>query len=180
MQFTAFRITERYVLLVLALGFALVMVLLGTAGLVAIRQSERIRRSVAALARDQLLISQLVNDLQTEENAMTDALHQLAQFGPLDSDHRELFHNLELSDQNLSRLADKARGIIGDDVWLDLESSVKQFTREAHRVLEGGKMAEGSGLHSLFQHHDHVIAVVNDLIRSSSERLASTERQIEV
>lgn len=180
MQFTVFRITERYVLLVLALGFALVMVLLGTAGLVAIRQSDRIRRSVAALARDQLLISQLVNDLQTEENAMTDALHQLAQFGPLDSDHRELFRNLELSDQNLSRLADEARGIIGDDVWQDLESSVKQFTREAHRVLEGGAMTEGSGLHSLFQHHDHVIAVVNDLIRSSSERLASTERQIEV
>jgi len=179
MHFTVFRITERYVLRVLALGFALVMILLGAAGLVAIRQSERIRRSVAALARDQLLIARLVNDLQTEENAMTDALHRLAQFGPLEADHRELFQNLEQSDQNLSRLANEARGIVGEDVWMDLEASVKQFTREAHRVLEGGGVAERSALQPLFQHHDHVVALVNDIIRSSSERLAATERQID-
>ena len=54
MPFTFFRITEGNVLRVLALGFVLVMTLLGAAGLIAVRQSQRIRSSVAQLARDQL------------------------------------------------------------------------------------------------------------------------------
>ena len=63
MRFSFLRITESNVLRVLALGFLLVMTLLGAAGLIAVRQSQRIRQSVAALARDQLLIARLVHDV---------------------------------------------------------------------------------------------------------------------
>jgi hypothetical protein len=87
MRFTFLRITESNVLRVLALGFLLVMTLLGAAGLIAVRQSQRIRSSVAALARDQLLIARLVHDVQMEENAMTEVLHQVAQFHPVQSGH---------------------------------------------------------------------------------------------
>jgi signal transduction histidine kinase len=179
MRFTVFRITERYVLGVLVLGFAMVMAFLGTGGWIAVSHSQRIRNSVADLARDQLLISRLVHDVQMEENAMTEVLHQLAQFRPARQDHETLFRNLEQSDQHLSRLAQEARGLAGDAVWRDLESSVNAFTREVHRVLDGAGPVPRRDLENLFDLHDHVVTLVNELIRVSSDRLTTTERQIE-
>ncbi len=179
MPFTVLRITESNVLRVLALGFVLVMTLLGAAGLIAVRQSQRIRSSVAQLARDQLLIARLVHDVQMEENAMTEVLHQVAEFHPVSPEYAKLLRDLEQSDQQLSRLADEARAIAGDKAWLDLESSVKTFTAEARKVLVADTPVPRNELESLFHRHDHVVDLVNDLIKSSSGRLAATERQIE-
>jgi len=128
MRLPFLRITESNVLRVLALGFLLVMTLLGAAGLLAVRQSQRIRSSVAQLARDQLLIARLVHDVQMEENAMTEVLHQVAEFHPTAPEHAKLLRDLEQSDAALSRLADEARVIAGDKLWLNLETSVKAFT----------------------------------------------------
>lgn len=179
MPLTLPRITESNVLRVLALGFLLVMTLLGAAGLIAVRQSQRIRSSVAQLARDQLLIARLVHDVQMEENAMTEVLHQVAEFHPVTPQNDKLLRDLEQSDAALSRLADEARAIAGDKVWLDLESSVKAFTAEARKVLNTNAAVPRSELESLFRHHDHVVGLVNDLIQSSSDRLAATESEIE-
>ncbi|MFM2166918.1 MAG: hypothetical protein RIS79_1289 [Verrucomicrobiota bacterium] len=179
MRFSFLRITESNVLRVLALGFLLVMTLLGAAGLIAVRQSQRIRSSVAALARDQLLIARLVHDVQMEENAMTEVLHQVAEFHPVSPDNDKLLRNLEQSDLQLSRLADEARVLAGEKVWEDLESSVNTFTAEARKVLATQAQVPRDKLELLFHLHDHVVALVNDLIKSSSDRLAAAERQIE-
>ncbi|HBJ84101.1 MAG TPA: hypothetical protein DDZ88_09580 [Verrucomicrobiales bacterium] len=179
MPFTVFRITESNVLRVLALGFVLVMMLLGAAGLIAVRQSQRIRQSVAALARDQLLIARLVHDVQMEENAMTEVLHQIAQLQPRQPDHAALLRDLDESDRQLARLSVEARAAAGEALWRDLETSVKAFTREAHRVLETNAAVPRDNLESLFKHHDHVVALVNKLIQASSGRLAAAEREIE-
>ena len=179
MRLTFLRITESNVLRVLALGFVLVMTLLGAAGLIAVRQSQRIRSSVAALARDQLLIARLVHDVQMEENAMTEVLHQVAEFHPVSPDNEKLLRNLEQSDLQLSRLAGEARTIAGERAWEDLESSVKAFTAEARKVLAAQAPVPRDKLEMLFRLHDHVVSLVNDLIKGSSDRLAAAERQIE-
>jgi signal transduction histidine kinase len=178
-RFILLRITANNVLRVLAFGFLLVMTLLGASGLVAVRQSQRIRSSVAALARDQLIIARLVHDLQVEENAMTEVLHQVAEFRPTASAYPQLLRDLDQSDAALSRLADEARVIAGGKVWTDLESSVKAFTAEARTVLGRSAPVPRGELESLFHHHARVIGLVNDLIQSSSKRLAVTERQID-
>jgi signal transduction histidine kinase len=179
MPITVFRITESNVLRVLALGFLLVMTLLGAAGLIAVRQSQRIRQSVAALARDQLLIARLVHDVQMEENAMTEVLHQLAQLQPRQPDHAALLRDLDESDHQLARLSVEAQEAAGEELWRDLEASVKAFTREAHRVLKINASVPRENLESLFKHHDHVVGLVNKLIQASSDRLAAAEREIE-
>jgi signal transduction histidine kinase len=179
MRFSFLRITESNVLRVLALGFLLVMTLLGAAGLIAVRQSQRIRQSVAALARDQLLIARLVHDVQMEENAMTEVLHQLAQLQPRQPDHAALLRDLDESDRQLARLSVEAQEAAGEELWRDLEASVKAFTREAHRVLETNASVPRENLESLFKHHDHVVGLVNKLIQASSDRLAAAEREIE-
>ncbi len=179
MSFTFLRITERYVLRVLALGFLMVMVLLGTAGLIAVRQSQGIRRGVEQMARDQFVIARLRQDVQSEENAMTGVLHQFAQFDLKRADLVRLLQELDESDRQVSRLGAEARALAGADLWADLDRSVKAFTQESHRLLESHEQVPRDKLAILFQHHGHVVELVNQLIGSSSEHLAKTEHELE-
>lgn len=179
MPFTIFRITERNVLRVLALGFALVMVLMGAAGLIAVRQSQRIRTTVAQLARDQLLIARLRHEVQMEENAMTEVLHQIAQFHPQPADKDRLLRDLEASDRQLARLSKEAKEAGGAELWEDLKHSAKTFTEEANRVLKTDVYVPRESRDHLFILHDHVVDLVNQLIKASSEHLAGAEQEIE-
>lgn len=178
MPFTYFSISGRNVLRGLTLGFLLVVVLLGAAGWVAVRQSRLIREGVAELARDQLLIARLVHDVQMEENAMTEVLHRAAQLNPQSADPTALLRELDTSDRQLARLSAEARSVAGPRRWAELEASVKAFTAEAHRVLAGPGPVPRAKLEVLFTHHDRVVELVNELIRASSARLAAAERQI--
>jgi signal transduction histidine kinase len=179
MSFTFLRITERYVLRVLALGFLLVMVLLGTAGLIAVRQSQGIRQGVQQMTRDEFLIARLRQDVQSEENTMTGVLHQFTQFEPKRADVIRLLQELDESDRQLARLASEARSLAGAELWADMERSIKAFSKEAHRLLESRGTVPREALEPLFMHHSRVIGLVNKLINSSSEHLAKTEHQIE-
>jgi signal transduction histidine kinase len=180
MSFTFLRITERYVLRVLALGFLLVMVLLGTAGLIAVRQSQSIRRGVEQMARDQFLIARLRQDVQSEENTMTAVLHQFAQFELKRADLVRLLQELDESDRQISRLGSEVRALAGVELWADLDKGVKAFTQESHRLLESGAPVQRDKLETLFLHHGRVVDLVNKLIVNSSEHLTKTEHELEL
>ncbi|WP_395747741.1 sensor histidine kinase [Prosthecobacter sp.] len=180
MSFTFLRITERYVLRVLALGFLLVMVLLGTAGLIAVRQSQGIRRGVEQMARDQFLIARLRQDVQSEENTMTAVLHQFAHFELKRADLVRLLQELDESDRQISRLGVEVRSLAGADLWKELDRGVKAFTRESHRLLESQEPVQPDKLDTLFKHHGRVVELVNKLIISSSEHLTNTEHELEL
>ena len=71
------RITERTVMWGLIPGFGLVVILLGLAGLVAVRDSRAIRQSATKLAKDQVLIARLLHEVQAQEDALALGLHRL-------------------------------------------------------------------------------------------------------
>ena len=179
MPFTYFSFSGRNVQRGLALGFSLVVVLLGAAGWLAVRQSRLIRAGVAALARDQLLIARLVHDVQMEENAMTEVLHRAAQLNPQPADPSALLRELDESDRQLTRLSAEGRAVAGSRQWAELEASVKAFTAETHRALAGPQPVPREMLALLFGYHDRVVELVNELVRMSSARLAAAEREIE-
>ena len=179
MSFTFLRITERYVLRVLALGFLLVMVLLGTAGLIAVRQSQGIRHGVEQMARDQFLIARLRQDVQSEENTMTGVLHQFAQFELKRADLARLLQELDESDRQISRLGPEVRSLADAELWADLDRGVKAFSQESHRLLESQEPVHRDKLETLFLHHGRVVELVNKLIKRSSEHLTQTEHALE-
>ena len=164
---------------VLALGFLLVMVLLGTAGLIAVRQSQGIRRGVEQMARDQFLIARLRQDVQSEENTMTGVLHQFAQFELKRADLAKLLQELDESDRQISRLGPEVRSLADAELWADLDRGVKAFTQESHRLLESHEPVQRDKLETLFLHHGRVVELVNKLIKSSSEHLTKTEHKLE-
>ena len=62
-------VTPRRVLFGLTAGFALVLVLLGMACLIAVRGTQAIQRDAEHIIREELTIARLLNEVQAEENA---------------------------------------------------------------------------------------------------------------
>lgn len=172
------RITQRTVMWGLSAGFALVLVLLGIAGLVAVRDSHAIRRSAGGLVQEQLLIARLLNEVQVEENTLTEVLHSLTRT-PQTLDRSALLRELVEADQSVARLAVDAATTPKARVWQQLEQSVRSFSKEARSALDQDDPISEESITSLFSRHDEVVELIHDLLRDSSEHLRTSDEQIE-
>jgi len=172
------RITQRTVMWGLSAGFALVLVLLGLAGLVAVRDSHAIRRSAGGLVQEQLLIARLLNEVQVEENTLTEVLHSLTRT-PQTLDRSALLRELVEADQSVARLAVDAATTPKARVWRQLEQSVRSFSKEARSALDQDDPISEESITSLFSRHDEVVELIHDLLRDSSEHLRTSDEQIE-
>lgn len=172
------RITQRTVMWGLSAGFALVLVLLGIAGLVAVRDSHAIRRSAGGLVQEQLLIARLLNEVQVEENTLTEVLHRLTRT-PQTLDRSALLRDLVEADQSVARLAVDAATTPKSRVWRQLEQSVRSFSKEARSALDQNDPISEESITGLFSRHDEVVELIHDLLRDSSEHLRTSDEQIE-
>jgi len=172
------RITQRTVMWGLSGGFAMVLVLLGIAGLVAVRDSHAIRRSAGGLVQEQLLIARLLNEVQVEENTLTEVLHRLTRT-PHTLDRAALLRELVEADQSVARLAVDASTTPKAEVWRQLEKSVRTFSMEARSALDQDEAISEEVTASLFQRHDEVVELIHDLLRDSAAHLQAADEQIE-
>lgn len=172
------RITQRTVMWGLSGGFGIVLVLLGIAGLVAVRDSRAIRRSAGGLVQEQLLIARLLNEVQVEENTLTEVLHRLTRT-PQTLDRSALLRELVEADQSVARLAIDAATTPKAEVWQQLEQSVRSFSKEARAALDQDDPISEEVIASLFSRHDEVVELIHDLLRDSSEHLRTADEQIE-
>jgi len=172
------RITPRTVLLVLILGFTMVVVLLGMAGLVAVRDTRAIRKSAAGLVKEQLLIARLLHDVQVEENTLTEVLHRLVRT-PHALDRAALLHELDEADQTLARLSVDAQRTTKAVVWKQMESSAKAFSDQARTALDKDDPISEEIITALFATHDRVVSLTDELLEDSAQHLAVADQQIE-
>lgn len=172
------RITEHTVLWGLAIGFGLVVVLLGMAGLVAVRDSQAIRRSAAGLVQEQLLIARLLYEVQAEEDALAHVLHLLVK-SESPEDRMRSMRDLEEADQDVSRLAGEAAKTPHAGEWRRLAAATQHFSKTARIALEFQGPLPKEQLESLFAGHDEVVVLIHDLILQSTKHLADVNGQIE-
>jgi signal transduction histidine kinase len=172
------RITERMVLRALVLGFALVVALLGAAGLVAIRSTRAIEDDAARAGREQLAVARLLNDVQAGQNTMAAVLHQLAP-GQEAVPRESLLKDLETADRALSNLAASASGAPESARWRELERAVSAFSRGVREALQKGRVTRAADMTPLFELHDRVVRLEQELLITSEERIEATERRIE-
>lgn len=172
------RITERTVLWGLVAGFGLVVVLLGMAGLVAVRDSQAIRQSSAGLVKEQLLIARLLYEVQAEEDALAHVLHLLVKSENAASRARVL-DDLKEADRDVSRLAIEAAQTPHAAEWSRLAQAAQAFSNTAKQALDYDGPLPKSVLESLFSSHDEVVKMIHDLILQSTHHLSEVNREIE-
>ena len=172
------RITERIVLRVLVLGFALVVALLSLAGFVAVRSTRAIEDDAAQVGREQLAMARLLNDVQAGQNTMAAVLHQLAP-GQDSINRAALLRDLESADRALEKVAVAATGSPEAPRWRDLDLAVRAFSRGVRGALERGPALRAAELGPLFNLHDNVVRIEQELLELSEKRMEATERRIE-
>lgn len=172
------RMTERGVLRVLVGGFALVVAVLGWAGWVAVRSSRSIESDAAQVGREQLAMARLLNDVQAGQNTMAAILHQLAP-GQDGIDRQKLLQDLEEADRALGRVAQSAKGTPEAQLWSDLGEAATKFSQGVRGAVEQGKGVEAGRLSALFDKHDRVVRIEQELLTRSEGRIERTEQRIE-
>lgn len=172
------RITERTVLWGLVIGFSLVVILLGMAGLVAVRDSQAIRKSAAGLVQEQLLIARLLYEVQAEEDALAHVLHLLVNSDE-SLDRTRSLQDLTEADRDVSRLAVEAVKTPHAKEWRSLSLATQSFSKTARKALEYKGPLPKEMLESLFSSHDEVVKLIHNLIMQSTRHLADVNAEIE-
>ncbi len=174
-----FTMTPLRMMLVLAVGFGVTISVLWISGRIVVREVRGIRGNVAELAREQVFVARLVNDIQLEENAMTGVILQIAQGSGREDESEALFRNLLESASALVAVSEEARDAGGDTFWGELEIFARAF-RESVRVAAAGDAGKGERrLDPLFAQHRKLMVLVNRIIREGNGRLENLEAQLD-
>ena len=171
------RITERTVMWGLIPGFGLVVILLGLAGLVAVRDSRAIRQSATKLAKDQVLIARLLHEVQAQEDALALGLHRLTRDSTTE-DRANRLKELESADKALANLAQQAGGTPQAEMWNRLASATQAFTQIATPTIARSGPIPENVLESLFTSHDGVVRIIHDLVLISTQHLTEVDEQM--
>jgi signal transduction histidine kinase len=167
-------ISHRKVLRILQTGFALVLLLLGTACVIAVRGTRAIQKHAEAVLREELNVARLLNEVQVEETAMAVVLHRLSRNGP-DTNHQVLINDLDAADRALTRAALSVQHTPEAARWQELAATTNQFTTMARAAIVRNDFSEPQ-LERLFALHDQVVTLVQDLVVSSTDRAMKVDR----
>lgn len=162
----------------MVVGFALVLLLLGVAGLVAVRGTRAIKDNTAKVVREQLLAARLLNEIQAEQDTQTAVLHQLTR-KPDSLDRKLLLRRLEETDRALDRAITSVSATPEAPTWKMLGRRAADFSANARSLLNGTDNPASDQLDQLFNIHDEVVAIVHQLLASSSSRVTAAEASIE-
>jgi signal transduction histidine kinase len=170
-------ITERTVLVALVAGFGVVMLLLGAAGVVAVREGRAIRGSVADLVREQVSITRLLHEAQVEEDALALVLQRVTG-GAGREEKLEQVHALRAVDRSISLLAREAAGTPQAARWRELSQQTAIFSEGIRRALDLDADAASAEMKEAIQAHGRVVRLVHELITEGTVHLEAVDRQI--
>jgi signal transduction histidine kinase len=171
------EITQKRILVVLASGFALVIVLLLAAGFIGFQNLLSIRQNVADLVRGQMITSHLIDETQRESGTLSAIFHRLAR-DPDSVNRDEILDQLDETDEHIEKIIATTPGMPDQPLWHDLLNAATQFSTEARRLLA---MEDAPTLSSreLVQRHEQVISVVSKLLAASYRRAIADQNEID-
>lgn len=171
------RIGERSVLWGLIIGFGLVVILLGIAGLVAVRDSHAIRKNAARLVQEQLLVARLLHEVQAEEDALALIVHRIVREVGME-DRVARIEDLKKADKAVAKLAHEARLTVHAPDWQHLAKATQVFSEKARISLENGGATSRIHMEELISSHEVVVKLIHDLILHSTKHLAEVDQEI--
>jgi signal transduction histidine kinase len=170
-------ITPKAIVRVLIGGFSLVIILLMGASVVGLRASRSMRIEASRLAKEQLVTARLLNEIQVEQGALNAVFFRLSRSAG-NFDGEAVLSQLEEAEGELSRILESMSGESAAGAWSELKAAANEFSDEALRVVHGKDLSTRS-LRGLFQKHERVIRLVNNLVTASTSRSAEMEAQID-
>jgi signal transduction histidine kinase len=159
---------------VLAIGFAVVIVLMAAAAIAGLNNARSIANSVAGLLNNQLVIARLLDEVEREQEVLNTAFYRLSS-EPGEVDRERVLADLDQTDEEIRKMVAEARNGPNADAWNNLERAVLDFSTEARELLLRKTVAVNTS-RNLFTRHEAVTAVVARLIDMSYAEAVANRR----
>jgi signal transduction histidine kinase len=154
---------RRAVMRILLVGFGMVLLILGVATLVAVRE-KGIRHDALEAMKNHLLHAQLLHEVQAQEDVLALILHRLTT-KPSSGETREKFQDLIRADQKLQELAGQIGATSQSESWEKLAQASREFSKNAQSLMDLRGDEREAKLDALFLQHDQVVKMIHDLIQ---------------
>lgn len=170
-------VTYRKILRVLIVGFSAVIALLMAAGFIGLKSAQLIRENSAEIVHNALVTTQLIDELQREQDTLNAAFNKLSRGTDL-SERERLLSQLDDADQAVERIVSEATGTPQAELWRQLSVAVQGFSSEARRLLVR-KNVPTYASRDLLRHHEEVTAIVARMIANNSSRTLAGQTRID-
>src|ERR1019366_8042582 len=110
------RITHQNIFRVLMAGFTLVIVLLGAAAIVGIRNIQSIEENATSLVREQSLSNRLIDELHSQQTALSEVFSVLER-DPDSVDYYKIMSQLDEADRDIARISGEGARTAEYDLW---------------------------------------------------------------
>lgn len=169
---------QRMVTRIILTGFGLVLIILGFAALVAVRDKQ-IRRSAMMSVKNHLIYAQLLNEVQAQEDILSLGLHRIRNHADRE-EKQARWQDLVRADQTLRQLAGQAAHSTQADEWQRLAEASIRFTEKATMVLKDRDVVDSAAMDELFALHDTVVKMIHDMIQINIQDWAATDEEMRV
>jgi signal transduction histidine kinase len=171
-------VPDRKLLRLLAIGFALIIALLGIDGFIGFRAILSIRKNVSTLTGVQFRNVALIDEVQRAQSSLSSVLYGLPATSGQEN-RKEFEISVSRIKQNLKHLfAQIPAGDPDVQVWREVEQVSSAVTEEADRILH---LAPGvkPDFGDLIKHRDRLRDATAKLIAANHDRAEATKREID-
>lgn len=170
-------VTQRAIARVILGGFALVILLLLVAGLLAVRNISSIRSTNTELMDEQLRTQELLDAVLREQRAINAIYANFAKH-PDELGRDQLLAQLAASDRQIESIAADTVGEPAQLLWQDIYRAVTHFSYEA-RALLASPDQQTRPLRQLMLAHQNVLLLVDKLVEYQGRRTGFLKQQLE-
>jgi signal transduction histidine kinase len=170
------RITHQNIFRVMTAGIALVILMLGAAAAVAIRNIQAVQQTVQDMLREQQVSGRLIDELHSQQMNLSDVFGVLAR----DPDSVDYFHimtQLDEADRDIARIAAEGERTPERNMWHRLNQSSLSFSAEARRLLTVEEPETYQSM-DLFRSHGAFTSVVARLLDAEYRKLNAAQAEI--
>lgn len=173
----ATSITNRSLLRILSAGFALVILLLLSAGVISLRRAEEMHESAARLVSEQHFASGMLQQLQLEQSTMPDVIYRLLR-RPRLSNESAILARLDQLDATLKQLQEGSDTETTPEGWNEIVRATEDFSALA-RSLTRNPQRDTHSIEALFQHHRMVQEMFDKIMKANSQAAIEDVRSLE-
>jgi signal transduction histidine kinase len=170
-------VTVRKILRVLVIGFSAVIALLMAAGFIGLKSAQLIQENSAEIVHNALVTTQLIDELQREQDTLNAAFNKLSR-GPELSERERLLAQLDAADQAVERIVAESGGTPQAELLRQLSIAVQGFSTEARRLLVRKNVPTYTS-RDLLRHHEDVTAIVGKMVANNYTRTLAAQSRLD-
>ncbi len=150
--------------------------MLAAAAFVSVTNIRAIQRNAATLVDEQQQTSDLVDEIESEQQALSAVFYHVAR-DPRSIDREKILAELDEAGENVSDLVKRMEGTADQAAGRNLKRATEDFTAEVHRLLAQDTMPRAVSA-DLFQKHRQVTNAVAHLVDIGRQKSRTAQTMI--